>query len=84
MNERIKELEEKATVTRGRMRVVDTTKFADLIIEACINQCRQEWYDLNNDPKVETDPRSIGIRVGQKGGVIRTMSRIRKYFGMSE
>ena len=35
MNERIKELAEQATVTRGRMRVVDIEKFAELIVQEC-------------------------------------------------
>ena len=35
MNERIKTLAEQATVTRGRMRVVDIEKFAELIVREC-------------------------------------------------
>ncbi len=35
MNERIRELTEQATITRGRMRVVDTEKFAELLIRKC-------------------------------------------------
>ena len=40
MNERIKELVEQATITRGRMRVVDTEKFAELIVRECIDTAR--------------------------------------------
>lgn len=36
MNERIKTLAEQATVTRGRMRVVDIEKYAELIIRECV------------------------------------------------
>ena len=35
MNERIKQLAEQATVNRGRMRVVDIEKFAELIVREC-------------------------------------------------
>lgn len=35
MNERFKELAEQATVTRGRMRVIDEEKFAELIVQEC-------------------------------------------------
>ena len=35
MNERILELAEQAMVTRGRMRVIDEKKFAELIVREC-------------------------------------------------
>ena len=35
MNERIQQLAEQATVNRGRMRVVDIEKFAELIVLEC-------------------------------------------------
>jgi len=35
MNDNIKELAEQATVNRGRMRVVDIEKFAELIVQEC-------------------------------------------------
>jgi hypothetical protein len=37
MNERFKELAEQATVTRGRMRVIDEEKFAELIVRECMD-----------------------------------------------
>jgi hypothetical protein len=37
MNERFKELAEQATVTRGRMRVIDEEKFAELIVWECMD-----------------------------------------------
>lgn len=56
-------------------------EFANLIIKDAMDQCRQEWYDLNNAPHEGKDPRSIGIRVGMKGGVIRCLSRLSNHFG---
>ena len=58
-------------------------EFAELIIQECVAQCRQEWYDLNNaDPKENETSRDIGIRVGQKNGVLKTISRITQHFGI--
>ena len=59
--------------------------FAELIVEECINQCRREWYDLNNAvPKENETLRDIGLRVGQKNGVLKTISRIKEHFGIGE
>ena len=55
-------------------------EFANLIVKDAMDQCRQEWYDLNNAPHTGTDPRSIGLRVGMKGGVIKCLSRLSKHF----
>ena len=61
------------------------TKFAELIVQECVNQCRQEWYDLNNAaPKENETSRDISIRVGQKNGVLKTISRIKEHFGIGE
>ena len=60
-------------------------KFAELIVQECVNQCRREWYDLNNAaPKENETLRDIGIRVGQKNGVLKTISRIKEHFGIGE
>lgn len=55
-------------------------KFAELIIEECVKACQREWYDLNNNHPNETDPRMIGIHVGQKNGVLKSIERIKKEF----
>lgn len=55
-------------------------EFANLIIKDAMDQCRQEWYDLNNAPDIGTDPRSIGLRIGMKSGVIKCLSRLSKHF----
>jgi hypothetical protein len=46
MNERFKELAEQATVTRGRMRVIDEEKFAELIVEECIREIGYKSVEL--------------------------------------
>ena len=59
-------------------------KFAELIVGECIDQCSQEWYDLNNSSKEELDDRGIAIRVGQKNGVLKVQHRLKKHFGVEE
>ena len=74
----IKELAERttvhypATLTSDEYSMIDKEAFARLIIIECINQCRQEWYDTNNDVELnaETDPRMVGIKIGIKQGAI--------------
>jgi hypothetical protein len=58
-------------------------KFAELIVQECIGQCQREWYDLNNTKPVENETaRDIGIRVGQKTGVLKCINQINKHFGV--
>ena len=100
MNERIQELAEQAFAPINDMAsegIADRStfnmhwfrlynqKFAELIVRECVNQCRQEWYDLNNAvPKENETLRDIGIRVGQKNGVLKTISRIKEHFGIEQ
>ena len=93
MNERIKELIEQSYDEIPHERDWDATssvfnkaKFAELIVRDAVNQCRQEWYDTNNDPELnaETDPRMIGIKIGIKQGAMKCFSRINKHFGIKE
>jgi len=95
MNEQLKELAEQAFKGLGTNPVYATAmiyaskeleKFAELIVRDAVNQCRQEWYDTNNDPELnaETDPRMIGIKIGIKQGAMRCISRINKHFGIKE
>jgi hypothetical protein len=57
MNERIQELAEQAMVTRGRMRVIDEEKFAELIIQECAtltldhrsDDYYQGWLDYRDE-----------------------------------
>jgi hypothetical protein len=62
--------------------------FARLIVKECIRECKQEWYDLNAESVADDDsfrdPRATGIRVGQKAGVLKCISRIKEYFGVEE
>ena len=91
MNQRIKELAEQAGFINSQFSESgddckqELNRFAKLIVQECVNQCRQEWYDLNNaDPKENETSRDIGIRVGQKNGVLKTISRINQHFGVEE
>ena len=98
MNERLKELAEQAldyaaielaTVNIGgqiEFNRLYSEKFAELIVKECLNQCRQEWYDTNNDPVINAnkDPRMIGIKIGINQGAIRCLDRIKKRFGVGD
>lgn len=95
MNERFKELAEQANIeftydpTETPMRAFaecwedELEKFAGLIVKDVINQCHQEWYNLNNAPQIDNEtPRDIGIRIGQKSGVLKCVSQLTKHFGV--
>ena len=60
-------------------------KFAELIVRECVRECKQEWYDTNNDPELnaETDTRMIGIKIGIKQGSLKCISRIKEHFGLN-
>ena len=77
MNERIRELAEQVYGSAHH----DDFKFAELIINECIQVCNQEWYELNNSSKEDLDDRGIAIHVGQKAGVLKVQQRIKKHFG---
>jgi hypothetical protein len=63
-------------------------KFAELIVRECVNECKQEWYDLNAESVADDDPfldpRATGIRVGQKNGILKCISKIKQHFGVEE
>jgi hypothetical protein len=97
MNEKIRQLAEQAGIgftlwdDSGREMIDNYTpeecleKFAELIVRECVKECQQEWYDLNNAPEVENESiRGAGIRVGQKNGVLKCISKIKKHFGVEE
>jgi hypothetical protein len=56
----------------------------ELIVKETIQACQQQWYDLNNQPKVDQGPRDVAIRVGQKNGLLQAMSVIKKRFGIKD
>ena len=63
-------------------------KFAELIVRECITECLQEWYELNAESVADDDPvrdpRATGIRVGQKNGILKCISKIKQHFGVEE
>ena len=92
MNDRIKELAKQAMIfshENGGWRISTHVpndfqeKFAELIIQDTIDLMRKEWYDLNNQPKVENEsPRDIGLRVGRKSEIITLMEKIKNQYGV--
>jgi hypothetical protein len=99
MNERIRELAVMANPSSKEIYEADNwqyncaawdsnnlKKFAELIVRECVRECKQEWYDTNNDPELnaETDTRMIGIKIGIKQGSLKCISRIKEHFGAEE
>jgi len=46
------------------------------IIEECMNICRREWYDVNNEDTIEFGPRDVAIHVGKKAGINNCMNSL--------
>lgn len=86
MNERIRELIDECTATRrfsfegtggGYDEIFfNEKKFAELIIQDCINICRQEWFDENNKPTIGLPSRDIAIHLGEKLGIERCVDAL--------
>lgn len=89
MDNRIKELAEQAgfvdyvVLNRIESKEEVLENFARLIIKEHIDILRQEWYDLNNQDKLE-DERGIAIMVGRKSECTRLIALIHKHFGVEE
>ena len=97
MNEKIKELAEQsklgsAEFGNGIEYYVATQeafeRFAELIVQECITECKQEWYELNAESVADDDPfrdpRATGIRVGQKNGILKCIGKIQQHFGVQK
>ncbi|MFI3218383.1 MAG: hypothetical protein QX189_04615 [Methylococcales bacterium] len=88
MNElRLKEFIEQAMVEvphemGGTYMAFSKEKFADLIVQAALNEVRQLWYDANNAEYDKSDPRAIGIRTGRKQGALLANAAIKEHFGV--
>jgi|APCry1669189768_1035252.scaffolds.fasta_scaffold117923_2 hypothetical protein len=82
MNERIRQLALQAGI-QDNPDQEGLDLFVELIVKECVRECQQEWYDLNNTDPL-TDPRLVAMLVGQKNGVIKSISRIKKHFGVEE
>ena len=57
-----------------------TEKFADLLIQECVSTCTKLWYEENNKQRTieQEDPRSIGLQVGVKGGILKCVNALSK------
>jgi hypothetical protein len=93
VNERIREIELQPYVEvitwetdppSGYQVQVTTTqfsreKFAQLIVQDCVDSLRQAWYQENNKTP-EPDARSIGIHVGIKAGITKSINTVANRF----
>ena len=95
MNERIKELHDEAVIytvglcgqehpdgPRSFQEVLDE-KFAELIIQECVNQAleekvSEEWIDKEDDIEDQCYLR------GNNGGIVDAVIRIKQHFGVKE
>lgn len=83
----LKDLIEKAMVEvphemGGTYAAFSKEKFAELIVNAAINECRQCWFDANNATYNKDDKRAIGIRIGLKQGALTNIRAIKEHFGV--
>lgn len=64
----------------------DHKLLVELVLEEAIKACRNEWYELNNlySSGDLSDPRAIGIHIGQKHGVMKSMFKIKEHFGIKD
>ena len=84
MNTRLQQLMDRSFTDEQGERF-DPERFAELIVADCIDELRHEWYDLNNgELDVLGDARATAILVGQKNGVLKSISKIKKHFGVKE
>ena len=85
MNERIRQLALQAGI-QDNPDQEGLDLFVELIVRECIKECKQEWYELNAESIADDDPfldpRATGIRVGQKNGILKCISKIKKHFGI--
>lgn len=76
MNSRIQEIADQCwDYGRG---TVNTKKFAELIIQECVNSCNSLWYKENNRTLEENTSRDIGIHVGIKSGILQCVGALSK------
>jgi len=84
MNKQVQELKQRAGIDLNPDQV-GLDLFGELIVRECIDQLRQEWYDLNNtESDTLGDARAVAILVGQKNGVLKTIARVKRHFGVEE
>lgn len=85
MNKKIEEFASQCIgpIEAYRGPVFDKEKFAELILREVLKETQQVWYDLNNAPLAEGETlRDVGIRIGQKGGVLKVAQHLKKHFGV--
>jgi hypothetical protein len=71
MNERIKELEQQAMVFRAGIKMLDTEKFAELIVRECLGCCEH----------VISDPVPKSVDTWLNGGE-QCIQEIKEHFGL--
>ena len=59
-------------------------KFAKLIVQECIQECKQELYEFNAEDRSYDDLKATAIRAGHRNGVFKVIDRIKQHFGVEE
>ena len=87
MNERIKQIAERASATKKHVPAVwqfydyELEHFVELITQEHIELLQREWYKLNDaSPVVDESPRDIGIRVGRKSELISMIELLKNHY----
>ena len=62
----------------------DLVMFADLIVQECIRECKQELYEFNAEDRSYDDLKATAIRAGHRNGVFKVIDRIKQHFGISK
>ena len=84
MNELIKLLAEQATITRGRMRVVDTEKFAELIVQECMELAMTEKSRYANLYNKEADQNKYLTMLHCATSMDNYRLLLKEHFGVEE
>jgi uncharacterized membrane protein len=79
MNERIKELEQQAMTFRAGIQMLDTDKFAELIVRECADVIQKE-VSMKYKDGGETEE----FMGGHYAGSVLARVMIRKHFGVEE
>lgn len=62
----------------------ELAKLTHLLIKECVDQCRQVWYNVNNESIDASNMRMLGISIGKKQGSLICIRAIKDHFGIKE
>ena len=84
MNERIKELEQQAMTFRGGIQMLDTEKFAELIVKECLEMSKLERAHYMDQAKAAKSKQAFDYEFNASAACLGVELRIKKHFGVEE